>query len=158
MHLGVNLRAAQVTCKAASLVDFDSVSPTHSECSNSENDTSDDESDDSVDDSESDSIVVNCDIDLFVCETAKLFGHLGTPEYGYGASSFRIFLVRKAEECTGEEKAYYEYAQKVTLERQIGSRYYVTSCNAGCIYFLCSAMITFLHESSVVEIAGHAGH
>ena len=31
MHLGVNLRADQV--KATSLVDFDSVSPTHSECS-----------------------------------------------------------------------------------------------------------------------------
>ena len=71
MHLGANLRAAQV--KAASSVDFDSVSPTHSDCSNSENDTSDNESDDSVGDSESDSIVVNCDIDLFVHETAKLF-------------------------------------------------------------------------------------
>ena len=146
MHLGVNLRAAQV--KAASSVDFDSVSPTHSECSNSENDTSDDESDDSVGDSESDSdsIVVNRDIDLFVHETAKLFGHLGTPEYACGAS-FRIFL----EGCTGEEKAYYESAQKVTLERQIGSRYYVTSRNAGCIYFLRSAMITFLHEKQLFK-------
>ena len=149
MHLGVNLRAAQV--KAASSVDFDSVSRAHSECSNSENDTSDDEYDDSDADPDSDSVVVNRDIDLFVHETAKLFGHLGTPEYAHGACSFRIFLVRKAEESTGEEKAYYESAQKVTLERQIGSRYYVTSRNAGRIHFLCRAMIAFLHERQLVK-------
>ena len=80
---------------------------------------------------------------------------MGTPEYGYGASSFCIILVRKAEECTGEEKAYYESAQKVTLERQIGSRYYVTSRNAGCIYFLRSAMITFLHDRQLVKSLNH---
>ena len=39
---------------------------------------------------------INRDIDLFVRETAKLFGHLGTPEYAHGACSFRIFLVCKA--------------------------------------------------------------
>ena len=70
---------------------------------------------------------INRDIDLFVRETAKLFGHLGTPEYAHGACSFRIFLVCKAEESTGEEKAYYESVQKVILERQIGSHYYCSS-------------------------------
>ena len=62
------------------------------------------------------------DINLFVSEIAKLFGYLGTPENADGAS-FRMFLAHRATECVGAEKEYYVNAQRVILERQIGSRY-----------------------------------
>ena len=53
---------------------------------------------------------LNCDIDLFVHELAKLFGHLGSPEYCHGGSTFRTFLIHKAHVSTGDEKEYYESA------------------------------------------------
>ena len=91
------------------------------------------------------------DIDLFVKELAKLFGHLGTPEYCHGASVFRVFLEAKTRETIGDEQNYYLSAQKVVLERQIGNRYYVTSCNAGRLYFLCKAFIAFLEEQKLIK-------
>ena len=68
----------------------------------------------------------NPDVDKVVHEIAKLFGHLGTPEYCHGAQSFQIFLALKARERKGADKTYYENAQKVFLKRQVGSCYYVT--------------------------------
>ena len=53
------------------------------------------------------------DIDLFVKELAKLFGHLGTPEYCHGASVFRVFLETKTRETIGDEQNYYLSVQKV---------------------------------------------
>ena len=55
------------------------------------------------------------DIDCFVHEVCKAFGHLVCPEYGQGTSLFRVFIASKI---------------KQSCERQVGSRYYITSCNA----------------------------
>lgn len=123
MHLGVNLRLAQV--KATRTVDV--AAQSYGEINTEDvsyHDNSDDfeSSDDCDDDSnaklESDGDVdaesscndsasnfgkLNCDIDLFVHELAKLFGHLGTPEYCHGVSTFRIFLTQKVTDCTENE-------------------------------------------------------
>ena len=37
---------------------------------------------------------INRDNDLYVHELAKLFGHLGTPDYCHSVSTFRIFLAQ----------------------------------------------------------------
>ena len=39
----------------------------------------------------------------------------------------------------------------MVLERQVGSRYHVTSCNAGRLYFLCKALVKFLKEQELVK-------
>ena len=52
------------------------------------------------------------DVDRFVHEICKLFGHLGTPEYGQGAA-FRIFL---AKECDGDDQDYYQCTKNVYLK------------------------------------------
>ena len=87
------------------------------------------------------------DVDRFVHEICKLFGHLGTPEYGQGAA-FRIFL---AKECDGDDQDYYQCTKNVYLKQQIGSRYYVTSCNAAHIFFLRKAMLAFLNEQKMLK-------
>lgn len=156
MHLGVNLRAAQVKAAAnCKFVDTDDQLPCSSEeepsstnCSMSaESSESDSESDTGL----TNSSTLNRDIDLCVHELAKLFGHSGTPEYCHGASAFRVFLESKTRESCGDEKTYYVSAQKVVLERQVGSRYYVTSRNAGRLYFLRKAMIAFLEEQKLIK-------
>ena len=113
MHLGVNLRSAQVKVVMADLN------------------------------------VPKDDLEKMVHEVAKLFGHLGTPEYCYGADTFQTFLIIKVRECFGAEKQYYKCVQSVSLKRQVGSRYYVTSYNAGCIFFLRTAMVAFLREQVI---------
>ena len=169
MHLGVNLRKAQIEA-VSQLAHTKRAENYHG--SNSEDDVS--ESDDnmvsenvtlgddvSVDETSDDeekldknSSGIYHDIDLFVREIAKLFGHLGTPENADGAS-FRLFLAQRATECVGVEKEYYVNTQKVFLERQVGNRYYVTSCNAGRIYFLRKAMVAFLTEQKIIKSLNH---
>ena len=79
MHLGVNLRHAQV--KAVF------------ECGNC---SDSDPQEQSITESDDEIELQKCgDIDLFVHEISKLFGHLGTPEYCHGASAFRVFLESK---------------------------------------------------------------
>ena len=164
MHLGVNLRVAQVKAVSnlahAQPVMDDRKSGSEDETSDLEDGNSEDEI--SKDGSFGDEISEDemklernsngsyHDIDLFVREIAKLFGHLGTPENADGAS-FRVFLAHRATECVGAEKEYYVNAQRIILERQIGSRYYVTSCNAGRIYFLSKAMVAFLMEQKMIK-------
>jgi len=91
------------------------------------------------------------DIDCFIHEVCKAFGHLGCPEYGQGASSFRIFIASKIKRSCGEEKEYYIKAEMVFFERQVGNRYYVTSCNAGRVFYLKRAMIAFLKEQELIK-------
>ena len=157
MHLGVNLRKAQVKAVSplahAKQVEDDSNSEDEISDDISENVTSGDVSrDENLDGEKLDrnSSGIYHDIDLFVHEIAKLFGHLGTPENADGAS-FRVFLAQRATECVGTEKEYYMNTQNVFLERQVGSRYHVTSCNAGRIYFLSKAMIAFLMEQKMIK-------
>ena len=110
MHLGVNLRAAQVKASAKCI-------STDTLCNQQSCDDEESHKDilpsscsvsDSFDYDESEctltcSKTLNRDIDLFVHELVKLFGHLGTPEYCHGSSTFRVFLEHKAREsinCT----------------------------------------------------------
>ena len=87
------------------------------------------------------------DVDQVVHEVCKLFGHLGTPEYCHGAEAFRVYLAKESK--TGD--SYYESAKNVYLKRQVGSRYYVTACNAGIILFLRKAMVSFLNEQKMLK-------
>ena len=168
MHLGVNLRKAQV--KAVSQLAHTKRAE-NDRGSNSEDDISEsddntvsenvtlgddvfgDENSDDEEKLDKNSSGTYHDIDLFVREIAKLFGHLGTPENADGAS-FRLFLAQRATECVGAEE-YYVNTQKVFLERQVGNRYYVTSCNAGRIYFLREAMAAFLTEQKIIKSLNH---
>ena len=94
----------------------------------------------------------NGDIDSFVHEICKLFGHVGGPEYAHGASTFKVFLsLMVAKEASVEGETYYTNAEKVLLKRQVGNRYYVTSFNAARILFLRRAMITFLKEQELIK-------
>ena len=91
----------------------------------------------------------HADIDTCVHEICKLFGHVGTPEYCHGASSFRVFVAK--EIAHGHQVDYYPSVQLVHLKCQIGSRYYVTSYNAGRIFFLRKGMLAFLEEQKFVK-------
>ena len=76
----------------------------------------------------------------------KVFGKHGVPEYGCGTLAFPDFLELKIRESTSYDKvvSYYQQCIKVSLERQVGSRYFVTACNAGKILFLQEAALEFL--------------
>jgi len=115
MHLGINLRVAQVKA-AAKFNSTDVITDDHDGEEMQENALlsghSTSESDDE-DSSLTDSALLSYDIDSFVHELAKLFGHLGTPEYCHGSSTFRVFLEQKTKESSGDEKEYYLSVQKV---------------------------------------------
>ena len=83
--------------------------------------------------------------DLFVHEFCKLFGSYGVPEYGCGIN-FRDYLSLMTSNTNLDEDVlkYYHNCSEVTLERQIGSRYFVTAANVMRIIFLREAAIEFL--------------
>lgn len=108
MHLGVNLRHACVKAVNSAVVVDDS-SDESSVNSDSEHErTMSVLSDSSEADHESHVEVKKtrrqyADIDCFVHEVCKLFGHVGGPEYAHGASSFRVFLsLMTTKEAEGE--------------------------------------------------------
>ena len=75
--------------------------------------------------------------DTFIHEFCKLFGRHGVPEYGCGNLTFPDFLALKlSEDCSTEDQQYYESCTQVLLERQVGSRYFVSASNACKIFFL----------------------
>lgn len=84
--------------------------------------------------------------DVLVHEFCKLFGKYGTPEYGCGVLSFPDFLELKAKEHSGKDN-YYLRCANTTLERQIGSRYFVSAANSAKILYLRAAAIEFLEYS-----------
>ena len=65
-------------------------------------------------------------------EFCKLFGCHGVPEYGCGASEFLDYLNLMLDgHCSHSDQAeYYTVCAKVSLDRQVGSRYFVTAHNA----------------------------
>ena len=79
------------------------------------------------------------------CMKCKLFGHVGGPEYAYGASSVRVFSSSMAAKEDKLETCY-NNAENVLIKRQVGSRYYVTSFNAPQILVLCRAKVTLSKE------------
>lgn len=112
MHLGVNLRVAQV----AGSQNCSSETP----------------------ESDLEGKRKHSDIDSCVRAVAKLVGHLGVPEYGHGCKTFQEFLEMKTRnpQLQQTEKQYYNAAKTVKLARQVGSRYHVTAKNAGFYSFL----------------------
>ena len=56
------------------------------------------------------------DINCFVYKVCKAFGHLGCPEYGQGASSFRVFIASKIKQSCDDKKEYYTKAEMVFLK------------------------------------------
>jgi len=77
--------------------------------------------------------------DTLVHEFCKLIGKHGVPEYGLGVLAFSDFLKKR---CSSD--SYYQLCSKVKLERQVGSRYFVTASNASKILFLREAAVEFL--------------
>ena len=97
-------------------------------------------------------------LDSIVHSTCKLLGHLGThPEYGRGVVAFPKFIksvIEKAEEVGDTEEEELEHLKAgmgVRLVRQVGSRYFVTSRNAGRIFFLAPLAVKFLHSLELVK-------
>lgn len=85
-------------------------------------------------------------VDVFVHEFCKLFGRYGVPEYAYGATKFIDFLnIMSVDPSLGTKvTSYYKSCTDVVLDRQIGSRYFVTAANAGKILYLKEAAVEFL--------------
>ena len=85
-------------------------------------------------------------VDTLVYEFCKLFGKHGSPEYGCGVLQFSDFLSLMSVDPTisEEDREYYHACGNVTLERQIGSRYFVTASNASKVLFLKDAALEFL--------------
>ncbi len=75
-------------------------------------------------------------VDTIVHSVCKLLGHLGShPEYGKGVRAFPEYLedlLEQAEDSSSEAEEV-RSSIAVRLARQVGSRYFVTSRNAGRI-------------------------
>ena len=92
--------------------------------------------------------------DTFIHEFCKLFGTHGVPEYGCGVS-LKDYLDLKMKQDPCE---YYRMCEGVRLERQVGSRYFVSAANAAKIFFLARLAIEFLeytgkNEGNKLELA-----
>ena len=87
----------------------------------------------------------NASSDVLVHEFCKLLGKNGTkhgiPEYCHGATSFPDFVALKSDPS---EAAYYMHCKRIKLNRQVGSRYFVTAANSGKVLYLRKAAIDFL--------------
>ena len=87
----------------------------------------------------------NASSDVLVHEFCKLLsktgGKHGIPEYGHGAIAFPDYLALMAD---SSEATYYQQCAKIKLDRQVGSRYFVTAANAGKVLFMREAAISFL--------------
>ena len=85
-------------------------------------------------------------IDTLVHEFCKLFGKYGTPEYGCRVTTFSDFLVIMSSDSNANEEhsTYYQLCSSITLDRQVGNRYFVTAANAAKIVFLRDAAVEFL--------------
>lgn len=92
-------------------------------------------------------------VDTIVHSCCKLLGHLGTnPEYGRGVVGFPEFLLAEEEETSDlQKKEEFRQALKIKLERQVGSRYFVTSRNAGRLYFLASFAVSYIHKVEEIK-------
>ena len=91
-------------------------------------------------------------LDTLVHIFCKLYGTHGVPEYGCG-NNFADFLGLKiaAEDSQPESREYYQLCAKVVLDRQVGSRYFVSAANAAKIFFLREAAINFLEYTGKVD-------
>ena len=83
-------------------------------------------------------------------EFCKLFRTYGIPEYGCGRS-FKDLLQLKVTECSPEDSCYYQTCTQISLERQVGNRYFVSAANAMRILFLVNAAIEYLQYTGKDE-------
>ena len=95
-------------------------------------------------------------VDLVVHSACKLLGHLGTnPEYGKGVVGFPEFLQAALENAqigaNAEDIDAIRAAINVRLERQVGSRYFVTSRNAGRLFFLAPQAVKYVQSLQIVK-------
>ena len=90
----------------------------------------------------------NASSDVLVHEFCKLLSRNGTkhgiPEYCHGASAFPDFLALKSASSQSSEARYYQKCKQIQMDRQVGSRYFVTAANSGKVLFLRQAAIDFL--------------
>ena len=98
-------------------------------------------------------------VDTIVHSVCKLLGHLGShPEYGKGVRGIPEYLKELLEEveAVGDNASEGEDELKATLSvrlsRQVGSRYFVASRNAGRISCLARQATQFLES-----VTGHQG-
>ena len=90
-------------------------------------------------------------MDTIVHEFCKLFGSHGVPEYSSGAT-FADFLALMSQDAESAElRSYYQSCASITLERQVGSRYFVSAANAVRIIFLRVAALDFLKYTGKIE-------
>ena len=83
-------------------------------------------------------------LEAFIYKFTKLLGTHGVPEYGLGVVKFSDFLQIQIKKANSNA-VYYQNCQAVTLDRQIGSRYFVSASNAGQVLLLADATNEFLH-------------
>lgn len=90
-------------------------------------------------------------IDLVVHSTCKLLGHLGSHlEYGRGVQAFPEHLqalldkAREVGDTEEEELERLRASLDVKLARQVRSRYFVTSRNAGRLFFLAPLAVGYI--------------
>ena len=77
-------------------------------------------------------------------EFCKVFGNKGVPEYGASSVSFPD-LLEIGIQSAAQESDYYKVCQSVSLDRQVGSRYFVTASNAAKSSFLRKAAKQYLN-------------
>ena len=141
MHLGVNLRKAQI-------------SGIH-EHERTLNATTDDEYAlqqlDISDQATASSKREYSPLDSFVHAFCKLLGQVGTPEYGQGIK-FKDYVINELTKPSASTRiTYLNNVLKTNLERQVGSRYFVTACNSAKIHFLYAVALEFLIILSKVK-------
>jgi len=97
-------------------------------------------------------------VDLIVHSICKLLGHLGSqPEYGRGVQGFPEHmkaLVEKAEEVGNTDEEDLQHLQSclnVRFSRQVGSRYFVTSRNAGRAFFLVPYAVDYIQSLQLTK-------
>ena len=120
MHLGVNLRKAQ---NAGVRKFYKEVNETEGSCREYEPD------------------------DRFVHEFCKVIGKHGTPEYGHGFPDFLKSRILEGE-TNGDLITQYDDVQTIKLQRQVGSRYFVTASNAAKVYCLAPVAAEYLQNLS----------
>ena len=81
----------------------------------------------------------------------KLLGQVGTPEYGQGITFKDYITYELNKPNTINRTTYLNNVLKTNLERQVGSRYFVTAYNSSRIHFLYPAALDFLNHLRTVK-------
>ena len=90
-------------------------------------------------------------VDTVVHEFCKLFGRYGVPEYSSDATFADFLALMSHDADTAELHSYYQSCTAITLERQVGSRYFVSAANGVRIVFLKEAALHFLKYTGKAE-------